>query len=105
VEAVTRIKNLEHVKLAIAFVGLNVLDAILTNAILSRGGIELNPLMRYLFGQPKWVAWTFEIGGTIVVTFAFLLIATVYPRLVKIIFIALIVLMSAVCLYNVVGLF
>jgi len=99
-ELLYRVKCLEHVKLAIIFVVLNIVDAILTNIIMKGGGIELNPIMRFLFEQPKWVAWFFEIGGTIVITFAFLLIATAYPRLVKILFIVLIIFMAFVCLYN-----
>ena len=84
--------------------GLNILDAILTNAILASGGTELNPIMRYFFEQPKWVAWTFEIGGTMVITFGLLLLAVFSPRLIKGVFIALIVLMAFVCLYNGIGL-
>jgi len=103
-ELLYKVKSLEHVKLAIIFVALNMLDAVLTNIILSYGGRELNPIMVYLFEQPKWVAWTFEIGGTLVATFGLLLIATKYPREIKLIFVVLVVVMFAVCLYNGIGL-
>lgn len=103
-EAVNKIKNLEHLKLAVAFVGLNILDAILTKAIRDSGGIELNPVMQYLFEQPEWVAWTFEIVGTIAIAFVLLLLAVFSPRLIKGVFIGLIILMAFVCLYNGIGL-
>lgn len=103
-ELLYKVKSLEHIKLAIVFVALNITDAVLTNVIMSGGGRELNPIMRFLFEQPRWVAWTFEVGGTVIVTFAFLLLATAYPRLVKIVFIGLIILMAFVCLYNGIGL-
>jgi len=104
-ELLVRVKRLEHIKLAIVFVVLNIVDAIFTNIIMSGGGRELNPIMRFLFEQPKWVAWFFEIGGTMVVSFGLLLLAVFSPRLIKGIFIALIILMSFVCLYNGIGLF
>jgi len=100
-----KVKRLEHIKLAIIFVALNVFDAILTNIILKGGGRELNPLMTHLFEQPKWVSWAFEIGGTMVITFGLLLLAVFSPRLIKGVFIALIVIMALVCLYNGIGLF
>ena len=103
-ELLYKVKSLEHLKLAIVFVVLNILDAVLTNVILAEGGRELNPIMRFLFEQPKWVAWVFEVGGTIIITFALLLIATAYPRQIKIVFISLVILMSVVCLYNGIGL-
>ena len=103
-EALHKVKNLEHLKLAAVFVALNIIDAVLTNVIIAGGGKELNPIMRYLFEQPKWVAWVFEVGGTIIVTFALLLLATAYPRLIKITFISVIIIMAFVCLYNGMGL-
>jgi len=103
-ELLYRVKCLEHIKLAIAFVALNIIDAVLTEVILAGGGRELNPIMRFLFEQPKWVAWTFEIGGTLVAAFGLLLIATRYPRELKVVFIALVVAMSAVCFHNGIGL-
>jgi len=99
-----RVKGLEHIKLAIIFVALNILDAILTNIIINAGGKELNPIMSYLFEQPKWVAWAFEVGGTVVVAFGLVLLAVSYPRFIKIVFVTMIIVMAAVCLYNGVGL-
>ena len=104
-ELLYKVKSLGHIKLAIIFVALNIVDASLTSVIIKTGGIELNPIMRYLFGQPTWVSWTFEIGGTIVAAFGLLLLAVFSPRLIKGVFIALIVLMTFVCLYNGIGLF
>jgi len=102
-ELLYKVKSLEHIKLAAIFVALNIMDAVLTNMIMKGGGIELNPIMRYLFEQPKWVAWTFEVGGTMIVAFSLLLLAVSAPRLIKGIFIGLIILMAFVCLYNGVG--
>jgi len=99
-----KVKNLEHIKLAVVFVVLNTVDAILTNVIMSGGGRELNPLMHYFFEQPKWVAWSFEIGTTLITAFGLLLLAVFSPRLIKGVFIALIVLMAFVCFYNGIGL-
>jgi hypothetical protein len=49
--------------LAIAFVGLNALDAALTVAGMSKGGVaELNPIMCPLLEQSEWVFWVFKIG-------------------------------------------
>jgi len=103
-ELLYKVKSLEHIKLAIVFVALNILDAIFTNVIMSGGGHELNPIMRYFFTQPKWVSWTFEIGGTTVAAFGLLVLAVYSPRLIKGIFITLIALMAFVCLYNGIGL-
>ena len=103
-EAVRRIRTLEHLKLAIVFVVLNVVDAVLTKVILTGGGIELNPIMRYLFGKPEWVAWTFEIGSTMLVSFGLLILALYSPRFIKGLFIALIALLAFVCIYNGIGL-
>ena len=100
-----RVKGLEHIKLAVIFVALNILDAILTNIIINAGGRELNPIMSYLFEQPKWVAWAFEIGGTLIAAFGLLLLAAYSPRFIKVVFITSIIIMGAVCLYNGVGLF
>jgi len=103
-ELLYKVKSLEHIKLAAIFVGLNMVDAILTNIALNAGGIELNPIMRYLWEQPNWIPWTFEIGSTIFAAFGLLILATYMPRLIKVVLIVAIIYMAAVCLYNVVGL-
>ena len=99
-ELLYRVKRLEHIKLVIVFVALNILDAGLTNIILNTGGNELNPMMRYLWEQPKGIVWGVEIGSTIVVAFAFLLLATYSPRLIKVVLIVSIIYMAAVCLWS-----
>ncbi|MCJ7829391.1 MAG: DUF5658 family protein [Dehalococcoidia bacterium] len=104
-ELLYKVKRLEHIKLAIIFVALNMLDAVLTDIIIKTGGRELNPIMQYLFEQPKWMAWTFEVGGTLVAAFGLLLLAVYSPRFIKVVFITSIIIMGAVCLYNGIGLF
>jgi len=99
-ELLYRVKRLEHIKLVIVFVALNILDAGLTDIILNAGGNELNPMMHYLWEQPKWILWSVEIGSTTVVAFAFLLLATYSPRLIKVVLIAAIIFMAAICLWD-----
>ena len=99
-ELVYKIKRLEHIKLLIVFVVLNMLDAILTNIALNFGAVEVNPVTRYLFEQARGIFWTFEIGTTIFVVFAFLLLANYSPRVMKIVLIVSVIYMTAVCLWN-----
>lgn len=99
-ELVYRVKRLEHIKLVIVFVALNILDAGLTDIILNTGGNELNPMMRYLSEQGKGILWSVEIGSTIVIAFAFLLLATYSPRLIKVVLIVSIIFMATVCIYS-----
>lgn len=103
-ELLHKVRNLEHIKLAAVFVGLNIVDAVLTEIIMDGGGSELNPMMRYFLGQPRWVFWTVKLGGSIILASTFLLCATVYPRLIKIILIFLVILGTVVCLLNGIGL-
>lgn len=95
-----RVKRLEHIRLVIVFAALNMLDPILTNIIINNGGNELNPLMRYLWEQPRWTLWTVEIGSTVVIALAFLLLATYLPRFIKVVLIVSIIYMAGVCLWN-----
>jgi hypothetical protein len=99
-ELLYKVKRLEHIKLVIVFVALNILDAILTDIALNAGGIEFNPIMRPLWEQARWIAWSVEIGSTLVVALAFILLAIYAPRLTKVFLIVSIVYMAAVCIYN-----
>ena len=99
-ELLYKVKSLEHIKLAIVFVALNDLDAILTNVALNAGGIESNPIINFLYEQSSWIAWSVKIGSSAVIAFVLLLFASYYPRSIKIVFIALIIAMVAVCLWN-----
>jgi len=99
-ELLYRVKRLEHIKLAIVFVALNVLDAVLTDIALNAGKTEFNPIMRPLWEQARWIAWSVEIGSTVVIAFAFLVLATYSPRFIKVVLIVWTIYMAAVCIYN-----
>ena len=99
-ELVYKVKRLEHIKLVIVFVALNIVDAGLTDIILNAGGSELNPLMRPLWEQARWIPWSVEIGSSVVVAFAFLILATYSPRLIKVVLIVSIIYMAVVCLWG-----
>jgi len=91
--------------LAATFVGLNIMDAALTVVGMSQGGVaEVNPIMRGFLGQPGRVFWVFKIGVGIIFALLLLLFAAKYPQSVKRIFILLVIFMSAICLFNGIGL-
>jgi len=94
------IKNLEHIKLAIIFIALNVLDMFLTQIILLKGGWEANPIMKYPLGYSMALSWSIKLTAIISVTIVLLYCATFHPRPIKITFISIIGFMSIVCLYN-----
>jgi len=91
---------LEYVALAVIYVGLNVLDLHLTFAVLNAGGRELNPIMRPLFGKPKWILRCIKIGLALVVAAGLLLLAVSQPGVARIGFAGLISVMAIVCLHN-----
>jgi len=97
-------RNLEHIKLAAVFVGLNIVDIVLTQIMINNGGYELNPIMRYLLGQFGWAAWAIKLAAVAIAMFVLLWRATKYPRLAKIVFISLIIFMLVNCLFNGIGL-
>ena len=99
-QAISKIKSLEHIKLVIVFVALNMLDAILTNIALNIGAVEVNPITRYLFEQARGIFWTFEIGSTALVVFIFWILGMFSPRMMKIVLIVSIIYMTVVCLWN-----
>lgn len=93
-----------HIKLAIAFVALNVLDAALSLTAIGKGGYELFPIARHILEQPTWVFWGFKIGMALIFTLVLLILSKRFPRQIKRIFIALVGVMLGVCLINMVGL-
>jgi len=99
-ELLYRVKRLEHIKLVIVFVALNMLDTTLTNIIINAGGSEINPMMRYLWERGIGLAWSVEIGSTLVVAFALLILATYAPRFIKVVLIVSIIYMAVVCLWS-----
>jgi hypothetical protein len=103
-ELLYKVKHLEHIKLAIVVMGLNILSMAITQLTLNNGGYEINPAMRYLFEQSHWIAWVSKLGGVAIVMFAFLWCATIFPRLMKVIFISLVIFTIAICLHDSIGL-
>jgi len=94
-EAQSRIMMVRNIKLAIAFVVLNILDAGLTVAALNKGGLLV---------QPGWVFWATKISLALVFALALLAFSNKYPRPIHRIFLALVGVMVGVCLINLVGL-
>lgn len=91
-------------KLAIAFIGLNVLDAGLTHMLVSNGGYELNPLMRIVLGGPAWVFWYFKVSLALIFALALLILAAQFSRQINRIFIVLVIGMGGICGFNGIGL-
>ena len=104
-EAIQKIKRLHHLKLAAIFVGLNIVDGLLTGILAGQGGYELNPITRIVLAQNlAWAYWAFKIGRTLICTAALLFLASVYPRQMGKVFIIVIIVTSGVCLFNLMGL-
>lgn len=93
-----------HIKLAITFILLNVADAALTSKAIAAGGYELNPLMRYALQYPEWIFWWVKMSAVLIITFALLLASGRFPQPIKRIFMALIVVMVVICVFNTMGL-
>jgi len=105
VEAIQKIKDLKHIKLAAIFIGVNIVDGILTWILAGQGGYELNPITRIVLGQQSALAyWGFKVGRTLLCTMALLFLANIYPRQMGKVFIGVIVVVSGVCIFNLVGL-
>jgi len=97
---------LRNIKLAIAFVGLNILDAALTITTMNKGGVaELNPIMRTFLGQSKWVFWIAKINLVLIFALLLLIFSKRHPQQVKRIFIILIAAMLGICVVNTISLF
>lgn len=94
-----------NIKLAIAFVALNILDAALSQASDARGTLqEANPVMRPLIEQSWGLTWGVKMGIIIACACVLLMLGRHYPGQTRKVFIGLIVLMVVVCVVNVVGL-
>lgn len=92
--------SLRNIKLAIAFAGLNILDIILTQVIISTGkGYEVNPIMRLILYKPDWVVSIVKIGGIAVCIALFMSLVGKFPELQRT-FTAIVVMMLAICLFN-----
>lgn len=92
-------------KLGVIFVGLNSLDAALTQLGLTYfSGYEGNPLLRAVIGRSWLDFWGFKMGLVIAASALFVVFVKRYPRLRKL-FIGGIGLMAGVCLFNLVALF
>ena len=97
-------KASQNIKLAIGLVALNIIDAVLTLAVVGKG-YELNPVMRYLLEQPVWAFWVFKVGFALVFAVVLVRLSDRFPRQVKRILTILVVAMVGVCLFNMIGLF
>lgn len=102
---------MEHIKvkplnkLIVGFLSLNILDAVLTHIVLSRGdGYEANPVLGGLIGQSWWAFWGWKVGGAVTCVALLLLAARKYPASAHRILKVLVVAMMVVCVWNMVGL-
>lgn len=96
-------RNHQLIGLSIAFVALNAVDAQFTLMALGNGGIELNPIIRVLLGQPAWVFWSSKISWALVFTLALIIAARKWPNPVKRILAVLVMVMGGVCVLNLIG--
>ena len=104
-EAVHKVKSLKHIKLAAAFVALNMVDAALTWTLAGKGGYELNPITRIVLVQQSALAyWGFKSGRVLILVAALLYLANIYPRQMGKVFIVLIIIALGVCVFNLLGL-
>jgi hypothetical protein len=103
-EALHKLKRLPHLKLAGVLVGLNILDAILTQMAINNGMGETNLIMRYLLEQFGMGAWVIKITWAIGLVAIALWAGSNHPRALKIALIIFIVVFSVVCLRNGIGL-
>lgn len=102
-EAIRKLET-QNIKLAIAFVALNIVDAVLTRMADIRGTLcEANPVGRYFIEQSWRSLWEVKMVAVVGCTIIFLLLARRYPQQVKRIFIILIGVMLGVCLINAIG--
>jgi len=94
-----------HLKLAVAFLLLNILDGILTKILWVAGGYELNPIARHtLLLQANWSFWAVKVGVALICVFFLLWYAPRFPKRTKNILTLLVFAMLAICLFNTVGL-
>jgi hypothetical protein len=97
---------MRHIKLAIAFVALNVLDAILTISAMNKGGVaELNPIARTFLEQSNWKFWAFKINTALIFVVLLLVFSNRFPHQTERIFTGLVIGMSGICLFNIISLY
>jgi len=83
------------IKLVILFLILNMIDILLTNASLSRGGAELNPIVNYFINKDLF--WAYKILTSVGVVLVLLKL--------KRILITLCIAMGLICAWNIIALF
>lgn len=88
-------------KLAAAYVGLNVLDLLLTKQAIGQGAIELNPIMRYMLNQPELILWGFKVGVAAFFAVLLLLLHKRFEKPISTIFKLLVVAMGGICLFGI----
>lgn len=92
-----------NIKLTISFVGLNALDAALTQAaIVEAAGYEGMPIMKAIIGHSWGAFWAFKIGIAVGVVALLLRFQNKFPGVVHRLFVGLVVGFGAVCAWNVV---
>jgi len=93
-----------YIKLAAAFIGLNILDAFITKILSAAGGYELNPILRHILGlNNDWMFLTAKIGTAITFTLILLMLAPRFPRAIKNIFTLLVFAMAVICVWNLIA--
>ena len=92
------------VTLAIAFVILNLVDILVTLYVLKgQGGTELNPIMSFFLQQPTYVSVAIKVFGSALVALLLLDMRSKWEQQVTSILFALVIGISLVCLFNLVG--
>ena len=91
-------------KLAIAFIGLNTLDAYLTHrVVVEGGGYELNPLVRSVLDTSPSNFWLFKVLGSMVLAGLILLVARRFPRTAKNVLLLCVGILILICLWNIIS--
>ena len=91
--------------LAATFVGLNVLDAALTQHIVGSGlGTEFMPLMRHLLKYSLLDFWLVKAGGSVLFATILVLLSKRFEASIRRVLQVLVLLMVLICLINIVGL-
>lgn len=87
--------------LAACFIGLNILDALLTKIAIGSGqGAELNPIMKLLLERPAYEFMIIKIGLAMVFAAAIVIAAQKFPGQTRRILTALVACMTGICLFN-----
>lgn len=106
-EAMEAIRKIEtgSIKLAIAFVALNILDIVLTRMADMNGTLcEANPVMRHFIEQSSWGAvWGIKFSVVAFVVALLLIESQRFPGFVQKLFIVLVGVMTGVCVVNLIG--